>query len=196
MKTHTKLIVLISAVAVGLMALLGRDKTYRWDEKVRLGDGTVVDTKRTEKFEVYGGSLFTVERSSKESTIVLPGPGNQSIVWRERIIPMVIEKGSGAVDWIVIGSPATCEQFDEYGRPKPAYVQFEHAKGQWKYRVVDPIYFDRPANLLMAGQRIETEKPVTVEEKRTWNSRGNGIAFSFLRILANEGISCYGGKNG
>ena len=182
----TLLITLLTAWAM----YSNRDRTYEWTEDVQLADGSVIQIKRKELVEVKGGELFKKGYWMKEETVILPGKNGQKIVWRESTSPMVVLRGTPPIEWIVIGSTISCEQFKRYGSPRPAYTQFNYKNDKWTYHTVDPQFYGTISNLMVNEHRSNLETHIPVTDKDKFNRLSEGIDTRYLKVSQYMISSC------
>lgn len=176
--------------ASGIFGWLAGDRSHHWEEDVQLSDGAIIKVKRTDDLEIAGGSLFRTERWLQGARMMLPSKDGKPIEWQGNLLPMIVERGTDPVEWIVIGSTISCTQFRQYDRPKPAYVQFDYANGKWTYHVVDPAFYSHVSNLLTNGERSYQGGPITLDDKRIWNTVDKKMAHRYLSVDPRINSAC------
>jgi hypothetical protein len=171
-----------------------RDITWNWKEEAQLADGSLIWIERDEVREVKpGGEPFKgLMRGTKITRIHIPD-GQEKIIWESKLAPMILERGDPPVRWAVIASPVWCEEYYQYGSPKPPYIQFEYVNGQWGHKHVDPKWYGRQANLLMPEEQQAKHigKSVTAEQVKKFNDPVYGIGKRYLSIDGNYKSNCY-----
>lgn len=170
-----------------------RDITWRWEEEVQLMDGTRIIVEREHETEVMGGGEpFKDSRGIKMRHISFTD-GNVEVSWQSPLAPMILARGLAPGQWIVIASPIFCKDHYKYGSPKPPYVQFEYANGHWTHRPVDPVWYGKPSNLLMAYDKFKEYDGgfVKAEMTQKFNDPVNMIGKDYLSVDKNYISNCY-----
>lgn len=178
---------------VGYRQWVHRDITVRWKEEVLFSDGTRLWVNRERVIEIKpGGEPFQNSRGPKKGRIIVPDE-LEKVVWDSSLEPMILERGIPPVRWLVIASPIFCEDHYQYGAPKPPYIQFEYVNGKWMHRYVDPKWYGKKSNLLMAyrQQQRQNGQSLTVGQINKYNDPVYGVAKNYLVVDANYKSNCY-----
>lgn len=150
-------------VAVGLSTLVlsGCSRTAQWKEEVRLSDGRTVEIEQKRRYEDLDHSPV------RESWmfIKLPEFSNDTIIWNEKLSPLVLNVHAGKL--YAVGIPPTGLEFRLYGKPQPAYVGFKYESGKWGRipfeEIPSEIYV---TNLLITDAPPPATKMIGVQAKR------------------------------
>jgi hypothetical protein len=160
-------------------------KRIAWREVIWFEDGTRVEIERR-KTLVKVWHEWPVHAGLQTRRNAVTFPDGVRFDTEDRLSFVRLERGEGPVRWVLIASPLYCEEFNNYGRPKPDYIQFEYADGRWTYRPVEPRFFGKPANLLITDRGIPPSRLVTEAERQQWNSTAERIAYKYLVITVDE----------
>lgn len=170
-----------------------RDITWRWTEEVQLADGSRITVQRKMETGIYrGGEPFKDSRGIKLRHIVLTDGVNE-VAWNSPLAPMILARGPEPGQWVVIASPIFCEDHYKFGSPKPPYIQFNYANGQWTHRHVDPAWYGRRSNLLMTYDKFREYDGVFVsaEVTRKFNKPVYKVFERYLFVDAAMKSNCY-----
>ncbi|WP_150119153.1 hypothetical protein [Massilia sp. NR 4-1] len=171
-----------------------RDIEWKWEEETLLESGEKIRIQRKEIRKIVGGGeLFQTMRGIKEGSIkFIDKTSGKKVYWSSTLVPIILERGKGKIQWSVIASNVWCEDFSKYGSPKPPYVQFDLVDEGWIYHVVDNGWHDKMANLLISEKEIKKNigKFLTSSEIKDINE-ANGFAHRRYTIIdVNEISNC------
>ena len=187
------LFVIVISAYMGYRFWTTRDIAWRWEEEVQLADGGRIMVKRKQETEMKGGGEpFTNPRGPKSGRITIMD-GSNDVEWESALFPMIVERGLKPGQWVIIASPIFCQDHYKYGSPKPPYIQFEYTNGHWVNRHVDPKWYGRRSNLLMAYEKFEMfdGKSITAEEIRKFNNPVYKVPQRYLFVDAKRKSNCY-----
>ncbi len=188
-----KIVVPLLLLYYGYGLWAGRDITWRWQEETQLADGSRIQVKRVEVREVKGGGepFRGPLRGTKITRIHIPD-GQGEVVWESILAPMILERGAPPARWTVIASPVWCEDHYKYGSPRPPYIQFDYANGQWTHRPVDPRWYGTRSNLLMSAEQrmVHDGQSLTAEEIRKFNDPVYKVSKRYLVVDATKKSNC------
>ncbi len=108
-------------------------------------------------------------------------------------MPMILDRGQKPGQWVIIASPIFCEDHYKFGSPKPPYIQFDYADGKWTYRPVDPVWYERRSNLLMAYEKFKQYdgKTISAEEIQKFNKPVYKVFERYLFVDPVMKSNCY-----
>jgi len=173
------LFALVVAGSVYFLFFWGKERKS-WREEVQLVDGSRIEIQRRLTLEK---TWYELGQAGMRPTLQrLRLPDGVTFETDDRLILLHLERGNFPTRWTLLASPATCESFEKYGRPKPDYLQFEYVDQRWSYRGVQPEYYGRTVNLLVSDRGISDDTHVAHSDKSDHNSAWKGIAPAYLRI--------------
>ena len=172
---------LLAVVAVWLVFFWGVVR-QSWTEEVELAPADVIVVERRMKFVKVYFELFRPGLQTRFSSLRLPDGARFET--EDRISLIWLGRGAAAGTWTLIAVANYCEEFRKYGLTD--YVQLDYADGHWSHRPLEPEYFGRAANLLVADRMANDGALVTLGEKRDWNSETYGPDKRYLRIQRDQ----------
>jgi hypothetical protein len=153
-----------------------------WTEEVELAPGDVVVIERRMKFVKVSSELFRSGLQTRYNSLRLPDGARFET--EDRISLIWLGRGASPGTWRLIAVANYCEEFRKYGLTD--YVQLEYADGRWSHRALEPEYFGRAANVLVAYGMAREGALVTSDEKKQWNSETYGPDKRYLRIQRDQ----------
>lgn len=174
-----------SLIQAGLCAigfLSGCSKEIGFNEEVLLSDNTRIEITRVEHLRRACEGLscgWALDYSQVQMH------NNNDASWKKQLIPLLLDKHDGK--YFLVATTIYCND-KEYGRPNPAYIQFELVGSEWKRTELSPDIFGRQANLLIAPNWYSGEAgPVTVAVKQSRNMLA-GVS-PYLKMLTISTVS-------
>ena len=172
---------LLAVVAVWLVFFWGVVRKS-WTEEVELAPGDVIVVERSMKFVKVYFELSHSGLKTRSSSLRLPD--GVRFETADSITVIWLGRGAAAGKWILIAVADYCEEFRKYGLTD--YVQLEYADGRWSHRPLEPEYFGRDANLLLAYGRASEGARVTPDETKRWNTASFGPAKRYTYITRDQ----------
>jgi len=172
---------LLAVMAVWLVFFWGVVR-QSWTEEVELAPADVIVVERRMKFVKVYFELFRPGLQTRFSSLRLPDGARFET--EDRISLIWLGRGATAGKWILIAVANYCEEFRKYGLTD--YVQLEYVDGRWSHRALEPEYFGRTANLLVAYGMASNGALVTLGEKQDWNSETYGPDKRYLQIKRDQ----------
>lgn len=147
-------------------AMSGCASTNAWKEEVKLSDGRIIIVTQKRR---YDGGVSTLQGANtlvREAwlTLRLPEFGDQDIAWHENLEPQVLNVFDGKL--YIVGIPPTGLEFDQYGKPNPAYIGYRYENGSWvriPFEKIPEAIYD--TNLLIATAPPNKSGHVTLADK-------------------------------
>lgn len=153
-----------------------------WKEEVKLNDGRVI---------VVEQKVRTEGPIPREDwlTINLPEFSQQSIVWHEHLVPLIVNIDEGRL--YVVGEPQTEREVRQYGCAEPPYLGFVWESGRWVRipfeKIPERIY---SVNMLLEGLPPTGTSLMTLEKKDGPELNGATTHFYQRKINPNHGSGC------
>jgi uncharacterized protein YecE (DUF72 family) len=143
------------------------------------------------QYETIGEVGGPSTRARRQTTVrIKPGQGLPDTAWSEDLAAVLLDFDSVAKELVLVATIVVCEQWERWGRPRPAYVEFRLRGGNWRHQTLfTQALFDRQVNLLQTWAAQTRGSYVTLAQKRGLDS-DIGIASNFKRIVRNYGTSC------
>ena len=163
----------------------------QWEEEVQLSDGRVVVVAVKVQYATIGEVGGPSTRVRRQTTVrIKPGQGLPDTAWSEDLAAVLLDFDSVANELVLVATIVVCEQWERWGRPRPAYIEFRSRGGKWRHQTpFTQALFDRQVNLLQTWAAQTRGSYVTLAQKRGLDS-DMGIASNFKRIVRNYGTSC------
>jgi hypothetical protein len=186
------IVIAIFVLYLGNRLWTHRDIALRWREEVQLADGSRMWIGRAKITGMRPG----IDRGVKADQIIIPGEKGD-VVWEFPLSPMILERGKATGRWVVIATPGYCEEYYQYGSPKPPYIQFDYINGQWSHKHVSPEWYGKRANLLGDFEHSYEQfskregKSFTTKQIEQFNGRIFDAAKEQIVVEANYKSNCY-----
>lgn len=181
-------------VGVAAMPLSGCDwfgGRASWEEEVRLADGRVIVVAVSVEYQTIGEIGGPSSRIRRRTTVrIKPGQGLPDAPWSEDLAAVLLDFDPEANELVLVATIVVCDQWNRWGKPRPAYVEFRLREGRWQRQVPFTVaLLGRLANLLQTWGAQTRGSYVTLEQKRALDS-DVGMASNFKRIDRSYGTSC------
>ncbi len=142
----------------------GCSKEIGFNEEIILSDNTKIEISRVEHLRRVCEGLSCGWALDYSQVQIHDG---NDVLWKKQLIPLLLDKHEGK--YFLVATTIYCDD-KVYGRPNPAYIQFEFVGAEWKRTELMPHIFGRQANLLIAPNWHSGESgSVSIEMKQTRN---------------------------
>jgi hypothetical protein len=173
---------------LGLIAC--SSKQIKWREEVKLQGDEIVLIERTAKGKSFGeiGGSGGWESEEMSIKIIRSGMNDNPPTWTSKLIPIILDRNPIDSRWVIVATISTCTDWEELGRPKLPYKEYEVRNGEWHPHDISQGLVGRNTNLL-TSIHLAGEKNYTVNEKELLR-KSVSVAPKFKKILSTWTSNC------
>ncbi len=188
--------IILGGLLILIAIWLFMPNTAAWEEEVQLFDGRVLRITQKRRYEsAYNGHNYS-PHIVREAWIRfnLPELGDREIEWHENLIAMRFDVIEGKP--LIVAYPPTALEFEQYGKPQPAYLGFRYENGNWQrigFKEIPTSQYD--ANLVIQSHVPRHARPLTLKLKDGKEFNGNpDISKCSKRIYLDPRCNYWGGR--
>jgi len=172
-----------------LLGLLGActHKSQSWTEEVQLANGDVVRVERMHRYEMQGAWSGPQFEMPIETRLRIVG---DTAEWVGRLDPILLARDPSTGDFVLVGTTAVRQVWEEYGKRKLPYWSFRLRGDRWTPQQIEPWLFGMKSNLLLTPAWVEDPKHlVTLAKKQAWTYKyARGVVPRYQTILPDAEI--------